>query len=160
MIAVMAALAGADPALRIARVDDLPALLHLAREFYDEDGFTTSDEELERNFRALLSAETGVHVCLALDGASAIGFALTTTGLVLESGLVAELQDLYVLPTHRGTGVGARLMEDAKRWATAHGASLLEVVVAPNNRDVSGLLRYYAANGFRDPGRRLLSLEL
>lgn len=146
--------------LRTAQPSDLPELLRLAREFYDEDGFATSDAELARNFRALLAAGTSAHICLAVNGGAAIGFALTTTDLVLESGLVAELQDLYVMPAERGTGVGARLMQDAQDWARERGAALLEIVVAPNGKDVSGLLRYYTANGFRDEGRRLLSLEL
>jgi aminoglycoside 6'-N-acetyltransferase I len=146
--------------LRPARPADLPDLLRLARAFYDEDGFATTDEELARNFRALFAAQSSAHICLALDGADGIGFALSTTDLILESGLVAELQDLYVVPAHRGAGLGARLMQDARQWAIAKGARLLEVVVAPNGRDVTGLLRYYAANGFRDEGRRLLSLEL
>ena len=159
MICDMEGTAG-NPQLRTAGLEDLPDLLRLTREFYDEDGFATSDDELDRNFRGLLAAEAGAHVCLARHDGSAIGFALTTTDLVLESGVVAELQDLYVMPAHRGTGVGARLLQDARQWAQAQGASLLEVVVAPNGRDVSGLLAYYAAQGFRDEGRKLLSLEL
>lgn len=156
----MVASSGADPLLRPAQLDDLPELLRLAREFYDEDGFTTSDDDLARNFRALFAATDSAHICLALDGAAAIGFALTTTDLVLESGLVAELQDIYVVPAYRGAGVGAGLMQDAVDWAKERGARLLEIVVAPNGRDISGLLAYYARNGFRDEGRRLLSLEL
>lgn len=150
---------GSQPVLRAAELDDLPDLLRLARAFYDEDGFSTTDAELDRNFRKLLVAHDA-HTCLALDGDAAVGFALTTTALILESGLVAELQDLYVEPAHRGTGLGRRLMDDSRRWAVQQGATLLEVVVAPNGRDVSGLLRYYAGNGFRDEGRRLLSREL
>jgi aminoglycoside 6'-N-acetyltransferase I len=149
-----------DLSLRQAGLDDLPDLLRLAREFYDEDGFTTSDADLDRNFRALFAAGGSAHICLALDGRTAVGFALTTTDLVLESGLVAELQDLYVVPERRGIGVGRRLMQDAKEWATEQGASQFEIVVAPNGQDISGLIRYYVKNGFRDEGRRLLTLEL
>jgi aminoglycoside 6'-N-acetyltransferase I len=149
-----------DSSLRLAQLVDLPELLRLAREFYDEDGFTTSDDELSRNFRTLFASESSAHICLAINDNFVIGFALTTTGVVLESGLVAELQDLYVMPAHRGTGVGARLVQDAKQWATERGATLLEIVVAPNGRDISTLLAYYVAHGFRDDGRRLLSLEL
>ncbi len=145
--------------LRAAVLADLPDLLRLAREFYDEDGFATSDADLDRNFRALLAAPTA-HTCLAVDGGSAIGFALTTSQLVLESGVVAELQDLYVMPAHRRQGVAGRLIDDATRWARAQQASLLDVVVAPNGQDVSALLAYYVARGFRDDGRRLLSLTL
>jgi aminoglycoside 6'-N-acetyltransferase I len=145
--------------LRAAARADLPDLLRLAREFYDEDGFATSDAELDRNFRALLAAPAA-HTCLAVDAGSVIGFALTTSQLVLESGVVAELQDLYVMPSCRRRGVAGRLIDDATRWAKAQQASLLEVVVAPNGHDVSDLMAYYAARGFRDEGRRLLSLTL
>ena len=148
-----------DAQLRAAQLDDLPELRRLAREFYDEDGFTTSDDALDSNFRALL-ATTSAHTCLAIKDGAAIGFALTTTDLVLESGRVAELQDLYVMPAHRGAGIGAQLLHDATAWAKDQGAALLEIVVAPNGRDVSGLVSYYAANGFRDEGRRLLTLDL
>jgi aminoglycoside 6'-N-acetyltransferase I len=145
--------------LRAAALEDLPELLRLAREFYDEDGFATSDAELERNFRALLAAPTA-RTCLALEGAAAIGFALTTSQVILESGVVAELQDLYVMPANRRQGVAARLIDDATEWAKAQQASQLEVVVAPNGRDVSHLFTYYVARGFQDEGRRLLSLVL
>ena len=93
---------------------------------------------LDRNFRALLAAPTA-HTCLAVDGGSAVGFALTTSQLVLESGVVAELQDLYVMPAYRRRGVAGRLIDDATRWARAQQASLLDVVVAPNGQDVSAL---------------------
>jgi len=145
--------------LRAAAAEDLPELLRLAREFYDEDGFATSDADLERNFRALLAAPSA-HTVLAVRDGAGVGFALTTSQLVLESGLVAELQDLYVLPAHRRKGVAGLLVDDSIRWAKSQGASQVEVVVAPNGRDVGHLFTYYAALGFQDEGRRLLSLEL
>jgi aminoglycoside 6'-N-acetyltransferase I len=146
--------------LRTAGPADRPELLRLAREFYDEDGFTTSDADLERNFRALFTAPATAHLCLAVDGGSAVAFALTTSQIVLESGLVAELQDLYVMPAYRRHGIAGRLIDDAGAWAKGRGATLLEVVIAPNDRDVSHLFAYYAARGFRDEGRRLLSRTL
>ena len=146
--------------LRTAGLDDLSELMRLAREFYDEDGFTTSDAELDHNFRALLADRSSARICLAVDNGSGIGFALTTCRVVLESGVVAELQDLYVRPAHRRLGVGTRLISDAISWAKAQHASSLEVVVAPNGSDVGHLLGYYGAQGFRDEGRRLLNLVL
>lgn len=150
----------ATPVLRTARPDDLPELMGLAREFYDEDGFATSDAELDRNFRALLADRRSARICLAVQDGSAIGFALTTSRIVLESGVVAELQDLYVMPAHRRRGVATLLVDDAVAWSRAQQASLLEVVVAPNGRDVGHLFSYYGARGFRDEGRRLLALVL
>lgn len=151
---------GEAPLLRRAGVGDLPQLRRLAREFYDEDGFATSDADLDNNFRVLLADRDNAHICLAVQGGSRIGFALTTCRVILESGVVAELQDLYVMPAYRRQGIAASLIRDAIGWAKARGAAQLEVVVAPNGRDVSHLFDYYAARGFRDEGRRLLNLVL
>lgn len=134
--------------------------MRLARGFYDEDRFATSDAQLDRNFRALLADRSSARICLALHGGSGIGFALTTSRVILESGVVAELQDLYVMPRYRRRRVGTSLVEDAVGWARAHQASQLEVVVAPNGREVSDLFRYYGARGFRDEGRQVLALVL
>src|SRR3954469_3114624 len=51
--------------LRPAGLTDLPDLLRLAREFYDEDGFAPSDAELDRYFRVLFAASATAHLCLA-----------------------------------------------------------------------------------------------
>lgn len=149
----------ADVSLRPAEPRDLPDLLRLTRAFYDEDGFTTSDAELRRNFAALLNAPDA-HIAVAVAEQHLCGFALTTCRMILESGLVAELQDLYTEPAHRRHGVASALVGDAERWARDSGATLLEVVVAPNGRGVAHLVDYYRGRGFRDEGRRLLSRPL
>lgn len=145
--------------IRVATPDDVGALIDLARAFYDEDGFATTDPELAHNFGVLLRADNA-HLAIASLDDSVIGFALTTTAFILESGLVAELQDLYVTPPARAFGVGTALIEDAARWARSRSASLLEVVIAPNGHDVTHLYSYYRARGFSDEGRRMLVRDL
>ena len=141
--------------LRDATVDDLDVLVGLARAFYDEDGFATTDAQLRHNFDVLVRA-TNAHVVIAMVDGSAGGFALSTTAFILESGVVAELQDLYVVPAMRARGVASALIEDAAGWAHTRGARQLELVVAPNGQDVTHLYAYYAKRGFVDEGRRLL----
>jgi aminoglycoside 6'-N-acetyltransferase I len=145
--------------LRLAAPADIDVLVALARAFYDEDGFTTTDAELARNFAVLLRADNAHLVIATVDGA-ACGFALSTTAFILESGLVAELQDLYVAPQARARGVGTALIEDAAQWAGARSAKLLEVVIAPNGQDVSHLYHFYRVRGFADEKRRILVRQL
>jgi aminoglycoside 6'-N-acetyltransferase I len=145
--------------IRTATSEDIGVLVGLARAFYDEDGFATTDADLGHNLDVLLRAGNA-HLVLATLGVSVEGFALSTTAFILESGLVAELQDLYVVPRARGHGIGAALIEDAARWAQSQSATLLEVVIAPNGRDVTHLLGYYRARGFTDGGRRILARTL
>jgi aminoglycoside 6'-N-acetyltransferase I len=141
--------------IRVATTDDVGVLVTLARAFYDEDGFATTNAELKENFEVLLRSGDAHLVLAAVDGVVS-GFALSTTAFILESGLVAELQDLYVVPEARNSGVGTELIEDAARWARSRSASQLEVVIAPNGRDVTQLDAYYRARGFADEGRRIL----
>jgi aminoglycoside 6'-N-acetyltransferase I len=145
--------------IRTATSEDIGVLVGLARAFYDEDGFATTDADLGHNLDVLLRAGNA-HLVLATLGGSVEGFALSTTAFILESGLVAELQDLYVVPRARGHGIGAALIEDAARWAQSQSATLLEVVIAPNGRDVTHLLGYYRARDFTDGGRRIRARPL
>ena len=145
--------------LRTAAVSDLPDLVRLTRAFYDEDGFTASDDDIRSRFQDLLAAGDARVVVASHDDALC-GFALTTIRLILESGPVAEIQDLFVDPDRRGEGIGNALIEDAASWARAQSASLLEVVVAPNGRDVGRLISYYTSRGFTDEGRRIVSRPL
>jgi len=145
--------------IRVATSEDVRVLTTLARAFYDEDGFATTDAELVRNFEVLLAADYA-YLVLATHHDRPVAFALSTSAFTLESGVVVELQDLYVVPAARARGVGSRLIEDAARWARTQGATLLEVVIAPNGQDVTHLDDYYRRRGFVDEGRRLLSRRL
>jgi aminoglycoside 6'-N-acetyltransferase I len=148
-----------EPVLRAASSDDLASLVRLTRAFYDEDGFATTDDDIRVRLEHFLTARDS-RIAVAGDIGAPYAFALTTIQLVLESGLVAEIQDLFVDPAHRRSGLANALIEDAASWARAHSATLLEVVVAPNGRDVDHLVRYYTARQFTDEGRRLLSRDL
>jgi aminoglycoside 6'-N-acetyltransferase I len=146
--------------VRPARLEDLPALVELAGAFYAEDGFTTPREQLTANLIVLLDSDTSRVAVADHTTAGLIGFAITTTTFGLENGLIAELEDLYVDPEHRGGGLGDRLIGDSADWAHGRGATQLELVVAPNGRDVQRLHAYYLRRGFIDEQRRLISLPL
>jgi aminoglycoside 6'-N-acetyltransferase I len=146
--------------LRTATAGDLAVLLDLAEAFYEEDGFATPRPALAAHLEVLVSS-AGARVAVGLGGdGQVVGFGITTTTFGLENGLIAELEDLYVVPGSRRQGLARALIEDSASWAASIGASHLEIVIAPNGQDVSHLFRYYAANGFTDEGRRILSRPL
>jgi aminoglycoside 6'-N-acetyltransferase I len=86
-----------------------------------------------------------------------VAFAISTSSYGLESGLIAELEDLYVAPAARRRGLAGELIEDSAAWAAEIGAAHLEVVIAPNGQDVSHLFEIYRGFGFVDEGRRLIT---
>jgi aminoglycoside 6'-N-acetyltransferase I len=145
--------------LRTADAADFAAVLELAVAFYAEDGFTTSRERLARHLDHLLTSDAA-RVAVVEEEAEIVAFAISTSSYGLENGLIAELEDLFVAPRARRRGVAAALIEDSAAWARAIGASLLEIVVAPNGQDVSHLFDIYRGRGFADDGRRILARPL
>jgi aminoglycoside 6'-N-acetyltransferase I len=97
-------------------------------------------------------------VCGADD--EIVGFAITTLTFGLEYGLLAELEDLFVVPACRRTGIGRTLIDDSVDWARSRGCRVLELVVAPNGANVDHLFAYYARQGFMNEGRQILSRDL
>jgi len=145
--------------LRVARGEDLAALRRLAEDFYREDGFSTGPDALAANLRQLIHSDAA-HIVVVDQSDELMGFAITTTSFGLENGLIAELEDLYIPPVNRRQGLATRLIDDATAWARDRGCTKLEVVLAPNDQDVTHLHAYYETHGFRDDGRRLRSRDL
>ena len=146
--------------VRQGRPAELPTLVDLATAFYVEDGFTTPVSQLRENLLVLLASDDArvAVVCGADD--NIVGFAITTLSFGLETGLVAELEDLFVIPACRHTGIGSALIDDSADWARSRGCRVLELVVAPNGANVDHLFNYYAHQGFTSEGRQILSRDL
>lgn len=146
--------------VRQGRPAELPTLVDLATAFYVEDGFTTPVSQLRENLLVLLASDDArvAVVCGADD--NIVGFAITTLSFGLETGLVAELEDLFVIPACRHTGIGSALIDDSADWARSRGCRVLELVVAPNGANVDHLFNYYAHQGFTSEGRQILTRDL
>jgi GNAT superfamily N-acetyltransferase len=68
---------------------------------------------------------------------------------------VASLMSMYVMPSHRNEGVGARLVASFREWAGAAGADRLAVSAYAANEDA---IRFYRRQGFT-PRTVLLECE-
>jgi ribosomal protein S18 acetylase RimI-like enzyme len=107
--------------VRQAAVEDAPAIARLLDDFnreYDEP--TPGVEALAATCRRLL--EEG-EITVLLAGTGPDGFALLRFRPALWSeGLEAYLQELYVVPSLRGQGIGRALMEQVIALARERGA--------------------------------------
>lgn len=139
---------------------ELPAVLDLATAFYIEDGFSTPASQLRENLVVLVGSESARLAVACGDDDEIVGFAITTFSFGLEYGLSAELEDLFVDPAHRRSGIGSALINDSADWARSRGCRTLELVVAPNGTNVDHLFNYYAHQGFTSEGRHILSRDL
>jgi ribosomal protein S18 acetylase RimI-like enzyme len=141
--------------LRRAEAADVPALRRLLQALADHDHGPQVASEV-----ALLEHGFGprplFHAALAEQDGAALGMVIyypdysTHRG---EPGLY--VQDIYVAPAARGTGLGTRLLAAAMRlqdW----GARYLTLGVDPGNADARA---FYAARGFRPRGYDFLILD-
>ena len=146
--------------VRPARRAELPAVFDLATAFYIEDGFTTPASQLRENLVVLLDSDSARVAVACGDDDEIVGFAITTLSFGLEYGLLAELEDLFVVAACRRSGIGSALIDDSADWARSRGCRVLELVVAPNGANVDHLFNYYAHQGFTSEGRQILSRDL
>lgn len=146
--------------VRPVRRAELPVVFDLATAFYTEDGFTTPASQLRENLVVLLDSDSARVAVACGDDDEIVGFAITTLSFGLEYGLSAELEDLFVDPAHRRSGIGSALIDDSADWARSRGSRVLELVVAPNGANVDHLFNYYAHQGFTSEGRQILSRDL
>ena len=58
----------------------------------------------------------------------------------------AEIPHLYVRPSHRGRGIGQRLVEAAIQWARGKGRKWIRAIAVTENRDA---LQFFTRIGFR-----------
>ena len=146
--------------VRQARRVELPAVLGLATAFYIEDGFATPVSQLRENLLVLLASDDArvAVVCGADD--NIVGFAITTLSFGLEQGHVAELEDLYVHPAHRRTGIAGALIGDSVTWAQTQGCRVLELVIASHGDEGADLVSFYVRHGFSNEVRQLLSRDI
>ena len=130
----------------IARVgrDDLDELLPLMRGYCDFYEVSPSDAALRGLCENLLAnPETAGNQFIARDdgGAGApTGFAtLYWTFSTLAASPIGLMNDLYVDPSARGSGVGAALIEACAAECAARGVAILEWETAPDNIRAQGL---------------------
>lgn len=133
--------------------DAEPAFALLAR-FYAEEGFDTPAGNLRRNLEAFLLDE-GCWVALARRDGQAVGLATVSTARSTEDGLLAEIQDLYVLPEARGAGVARTLVDAALEWSAGRGCHGVEVVITPEGEASHSLSAFYDKLGFESSGRTI-----
>lgn len=99
-------------------------------------------------------------VLLARAGEMPIGFlALYQSYALYTEGIYGTIPEFYVRPAHRSKGVGAALLEQARRLGQSRGWRRLEVTTPPLP-DFDRTLAFYQREGFSISGGRKLKLEL
>ena len=134
--------------IRAGERADVPLIAELIRGLarYErlEPEVTMTEEKLER---ALFGERRYAETLIAEDGEGAVGFALffhNFSTFLAQPGIY--LEDLFVLPEHRGSGIGRALLERLAQVAVERGCGRLEWAVLDWNESA---IRFYERLGAR-----------
>ena len=119
----------ADPfVLRPATAADAPHILHLVRALAEYEHLADQVTATADHFaRALAAPAPRAHAVLAWVGAAPVGMALWYyTFSTFAGGPDLFLEDLFVEPAHRGSGIGLGLFHHLARAARAEGCRRME----------------------------------
>jgi GNAT superfamily N-acetyltransferase len=142
----------ADDAVRPARRDDVPAIVSLIRELAEYEHLAHLATATPERLAAELFGERPTCECLVgeRDGA-VVGFALffhNFSTFLCRKGLY--LEDLYVQPAARGTGLGKRLLQHLARIAVERDCGRFEWSVLDWNVDAQAFYRRMGATVMPD----------
>jgi GNAT superfamily N-acetyltransferase len=127
--------------------EDEAAALALIEELFEPPGVRApgyADERGRAGFKHAVH-DRDADVLLALDGDRAVGLASVYADILsIRYGPRCWLQDLVVTSSHRGRGVGAKLLYAANEWARDRGCTHLELGSGEGRKDAH---RFYRAQG-------------
>jgi GNAT superfamily N-acetyltransferase len=103
--------------VRLMRSDDSAPVAGLCGEL----GYPSTPAEVAQRLQILLPLDNQRLLVAEDDEDGVVGWVHVQHALVLESGPWAEVAGLVVTERWRGRGVGRLLLEEAERWAAAHG---------------------------------------
>jgi GNAT superfamily N-acetyltransferase len=132
-----------------ADLDDLLALMRAYCDFYET---APDDAELLAMSRALLAdpQHEGIQLIARDARRVAVAFAsLFWSWDTTEACRIGIMNDLYVVPEARGTGLAERMIAMCADCAAARGASRLEWETAPDNLRAQAV--YDRIGGVREP---------
>ena len=132
--------------LRDATDRDVPDILRCIRALAEYERLAHECVATEALLReTLFGADPSASVVLAVQGRDVVGFALwfrSYSTFLAQPGIY--LEDLFVFPSHRGRGVGRRLLAHLARRAVERDFGRLEWAVLDWNADA---IRFYESLG-------------
>ena len=131
---------------------DLDDLLPLLRGYCDFYKVAPADAQLLALCRALSAApeREGVQLIAREAGGRAVGFATVFwTWQTLDAGRIGVMNDLFVHPDARGTGLATALIEACAERTRAHGGKVLAWETALDNERAQAVYERVGAQASR-----------
>ena len=143
---------------RLAGESDLVIVLRLMPLYYAHDHLDFDAEKAERALRSLVTNSHLGKLWLIENSGEAIGYLVLTYSFSLEcGGREAFIDEFFILPEHRGSGIGTLALEHVVREGKKDELGAIRLEVTRTNGEAG---RLYLRNGFEDLERTLLTYWL
>ena len=139
--------------VRLATVDDREEVLTLVRGLLVELGGNPAPAQaLYGVFRSLVSGDAGFIVLAEVDGVPRAVCTASYAAALRTAGRYCILQEMFVEPESRGSGVGQAVIEFALEHAADNGCEVVELGT-PRRGDRQ--IEFYQRAGFENAGARM-----
>lgn len=114
--------------IKQAKTRDVPVIFTLLKGLAEYEDLTSDFVITEKDLtKALFGPDPSARAILACDGDTAVGIAVFCKHYSTFLGRqYLYLEDIFVIPSHRGSGVGRKLMEHAAILAKTLGSTKIE----------------------------------
>ena len=146
--------------IRAAAPSDIPALLALVRRYWEFEGIEGfAALRVELTLQRLLAEPRLGAAWVAEERGDLAGYLIAVKVLSIEHlGVMAEIDELFVLPEARARGIGAQLLAAAEAALARAGCVRLQLQLGVGNDAARG---FYERRGYRArAGYRLLDKTL
>jgi GNAT superfamily N-acetyltransferase len=136
-----------QPVIRIAVSSDLPALTSLVERYWEFEGVKGFDAaRITALLTDLFHAPDRGLIWVAHEDGQSVGYLLAVYLFSLEhGGLMAEIDELFVIPERRSLKIGAALLDAATTAIAQRGITHLQLQLGNKN---SRGRRFYEKRGF------------
>ena len=146
--------------IQTATADDLDVLLPMVEQYWKFEAIEGFDAARIRRLltRVFDDASLG-RAWIARVYNEPAGYLLAVYVFSLEhQGLTAEIDEFFVMPQHRGLGLGSQMLAAAEAQFRIEGCTNVSLQLGRSNEDAR---RFYRQNGFEDrDGFELVSKNL
>ncbi len=138
--------------------DDLSAVVDLQEEFYASGGYPFDRSISENAFHELATDRSLGRLFLIEDQRKLVGYLAVTFGFTLEfGGRDAFVDELYVIPSSRGQGLGNEALRIAEEACHQAGVRAIHLEVEFTNENAK---RLYSKHGYKEHTRFLMTKRL
>jgi ribosomal protein S18 acetylase RimI-like enzyme len=139
-----------------ATLEDIGALTEQIAHYYAHDDIPFDASRVAAALENMMRVDRGRAWLVRVDGAL-VGYAIVVWSYSIEyGGIEAVLDELYLSPQARGSGLGRSVMEHIVREAKNAGAVVLRLETEAEN---SAARAFYAKLGFEALDRQIMKLE-